>query len=35
VFNNNLHYLTKNDYKAAKAFLSDPEEYDFIKILNW
>ena len=35
VFENNLHYITKNDYKAAKKFLSDPEEYDFKKILNW
>lgn len=35
VFDNNLHYLTKNDYKAAKKYLSDPEEYDFKKILEW
>jgi 6-phosphofructokinase 1 len=35
VFDNNLHYITKNDYKAAKKYLPDPEEYDFIKILNW
>lgn len=35
VFDNNLHYLTKEDYKAAKKYLSNPEEYDFRKILNW
>lgn len=35
VYHNNLHFLTKNDYKAAKQFLTDPEEYDFYKILNW
>lgn len=35
VFENNLHYITKNDYKAAKKFLPEPEEYDFKKILNW
>jgi len=35
VFDNNLNYITKNDYKAAKAYLPEPEEYDFRKILNW
>jgi 6-phosphofructokinase len=35
VFDNNLHYLTPNDYKAAKKLLADPDEYDFRKILNW
>jgi 6-phosphofructokinase 1 len=35
VFENNLHYLAKSDYKAAKKYLPDPEEYDFKKILNW
>jgi 6-phosphofructokinase 1 len=35
VFDNNLHYITKNDYKAAKKYLTDPEEYDFRKILEW
>jgi len=35
VYENNLHYITRNDYKAAKKFLPDPEEYDFKKILNW
>ncbi len=35
VFDNNLHYITKNDYKAAKKYLPEPEEYDFKKILEW
>ncbi len=35
VFDNNLHYITPNDYKAAKKFVKEPEEYDFRKILNW
>jgi len=35
VFENNLHYITKKDYQAAKKYFADPEEYDFYKILNW
>lgn len=35
VFENNLHYINKNDYKIAKRYFSDPEEYDFKKILGW
>ena len=35
VFNNLLHYVTKNDYVAAMAYVKDPEEYDFYKILGW
>jgi 6-phosphofructokinase 1 len=35
VFNNNLHFLTKEDYTEAKKYLKNPEEYDFYKILNW
>ncbi|HEY4788456.1 MAG TPA: 6-phosphofructokinase [Bacteroidales bacterium] len=35
VYHNNLHYITKEDYRAAKKFVPDPEEYDFFKILNW
>lgn len=35
VFENSLNYLTKTDYKAAKKYLAEPEEYDFKKILNW
>lgn len=35
VFANNLHYIVKEDYRAAKKFVPNPEEYDFHKILNW
>lgn len=35
VYHNNLHFLTKDDYKEAKKLLKNPEDYDFYKILNW
>ena len=35
VINNLMHYITPEDYEAAKAYLANPEEYDFRKILNW
>jgi ATP-dependent phosphofructokinase / diphosphate-dependent phosphofructokinase len=35
VYHNNLHYITKEDYRAAKKYVPNPEEYDFFKILNW
>jgi len=35
VFNNLLHYITKNDYVAAMAYVKNPEAYDFYKILQW
>ena len=35
VIDNLMHYITEDDYEAAKAYLSNPEEYDFKKILNW
>jgi 6-phosphofructokinase 1 len=35
VYYNNLQYITKADYKEAKKYLHNPEEYDFFKILNW
>jgi len=35
VYHNNLHYITKEDYRAAKKYIPNPEEYDFFKILNW
>ncbi|MDR2467134.1 MAG: 6-phosphofructokinase [Prevotellaceae bacterium] len=35
IYEHALHYLTPNDYAAAKAYLSDPEHYDFKKILEW
>jgi 6-phosphofructokinase 1 len=35
IFENNLHYITKADYNAAKKYIKNPEEFDFKKILNW
>ena len=35
VIDNLMHYITEEDYEAAKAYLPNPEEYDFRKILNW
>jgi 6-phosphofructokinase 1 len=35
VYEHNLQYITEKDYEAAKEWLSDPEEFDFKKILNW
>lgn len=35
IFRNNLHYLTKEDYRAAKKYVKDPKEYDFYEILEW
>ncbi len=35
VINNILNYVTEADYEAAKAYVADPAEYDFKKILNW
>ena len=35
IFNDGLQYLSPADYEAAKAFLPNPEEYDFKKILKW
>jgi ATP-dependent phosphofructokinase / diphosphate-dependent phosphofructokinase len=35
VFENNLHYITSKDYEEAKKYVSNPEEFDFHKILNW
>lgn len=29
------HYLSEADYAEAKAYVSNPEEFDFKKILNW
>ncbi len=29
------HYITPADYEAAKAYVADPENYDFKKILGW
>ena len=35
VIDNLMHYITEDDYEAAKAYIPNPEEYDFKKILNW
>ncbi len=35
IFKSNLHYITKEDYRAAKKYVKNPESYDFNKILNW
>ena len=35
IFNDGLQYLGPADYEAAKAFLPNPEDYDFKKILKW
>ncbi|MCK5067898.1 MAG: 6-phosphofructokinase [Bacteroidales bacterium] len=35
IFRNNLHYITKEDYRAAKKYVKNPEDYDFFKILKW
>lgn len=35
IANSNLHYITPEDYKGAAKFVDNPEEYDFMKILEW
>ena len=35
IFEDSLQYLTKADYNAAKKYIANPEEYDFVKILSW
>lgn len=35
IYRNNMHYITKADYNAAKKYVKQPEELDFFKILNW
>jgi 6-phosphofructokinase 1 len=35
VFRNNLHFIHEADYEVAKNYVSNPEEFDFLKILNW
>ena len=34
-YNYIAHYITPADYEAAKAYVADPEKYDFRKILEW
>ena len=35
VIDNLMHYITPADYEAAKAYIANPEEFDFRRILNW
>jgi 6-phosphofructokinase 1 len=35
IFNDGLQYIMPVDYIPAKAYLPNPEEYDFKKILKW
>ncbi len=35
VVNHILNFITPTDYEGAKAYLANPEAYDFYKILNW
>ena len=35
VVKNILHYITPEDYESAKKYVSNPETYDFMKILEW
>ncbi|MCB8994084.1 MAG: 6-phosphofructokinase [Bacteroidales bacterium] len=35
IYRNNLHFITPADYRGAKKYVQDPEEFDFFKILNW
>jgi ATP-dependent phosphofructokinase / diphosphate-dependent phosphofructokinase len=35
IFENGLQYLGPDDYDAAREYISNPEDYDFRRILNW
>ena len=35
VYKHIVNFITPADYEAAKAFVPNPEDYDFKKILNW
>ncbi len=35
VFRNNLHFIHEKDYKDALQYVDNPEEFDFLKILDW
>jgi len=35
VFNHGLQFIEPGDYESAKAYLSNPEEFDFRAILGW
>lgn len=32
---NDMHVLDPTDYDAAKAFVDNPQDFDFYKLLNW
>ena len=34
-YKNIAQYITPADYEAAKKYVSNPEDYDFKKILEW
>ncbi len=35
IYQNNLHYITPEDYRGAAKYVDNPEEFDFKKILQW
>ncbi len=35
VIKNIMHYITESDYESASKIISNPQDYDFKKILNW
>lgn len=35
LFFESMHYLTPNDFDQASQYLTDIEDYDFLKVLNW
>ena len=35
VVENIINAITPENYEAAKAYVANPEEFDFKKILNW
>ncbi len=35
VFNENIHYVTEEDYEDIAQYVSNPEDYNFKKILGW
>lgn len=35
IFHDLLDYIEESDYEAAKEYVDNPEEYDYLKMLNW
>lgn len=35
LFFESMHYIKEENYAEATQYLSDPESYDFHRILNW